>query len=174
MRLGDIPIEQSVGAVLVHNVIGTDGRKALSKGRMIRVEDVETLRDLGKTTVYAAWLEPGDVREDDAAERLAHLVAGNGVELSKPSGGRVNFYSMEKGFLRVDDELLRQINALEGVALATIPRYSPVKPKKMIATLKTIGLALPETRLNAATQVVREGGAVFSIIAVSRYKVALI
>lgn len=174
MHLGNVPLEQAVGAVLVHNIVGTDGRKVLSKGRVVRADDLATLKALGKETVYAAILEPGDIREDEAAERLARLVAGNGIDLSKPSGGRVNFYSTERGFLRVDDELLRRINALPGIALATIPRYSPVMPKKMVATLKTIGLALPGVTVAQAEQVVREGGTVFSITAIGKSQIALI
>ncbi len=174
MRLVNLPIEDAAGAILVHNVVGTDGRKALSKGRLVRAEDIDTLRALKLDTVYVAVLEPGDVREDDAAARLSRLVAGNGIDLSKPSTGRVNFYATERGFLRVESELLRKINGLRGVTLATIPPYAPVAPKKMVATLKTIGLALPETTLREAENIIRENGAVFSLTAVKNQKVAII
>ncbi|MDE3089252.1 MAG: molybdopterin-binding protein, partial [Chloroflexota bacterium] len=81
MRLENIPIDQSIGAILVHNIVGADGRKAFSKGHLVRTEDIEKLRALGNATVYAARLEPGDVREDDASARLARAVAGEGIEL---------------------------------------------------------------------------------------------
>jgi len=170
MKLQNIPIENSIGAILVHNVIGADGRKALSKGRAIRAEDIAILRALGKTTVYVAMLDPTDGREDDAAARLARAVAGDAVVPSTPSGGRVNFYPANPGFLRVDRERLKQINELQGVTLATIQNYSAIQPKKMIATLKTIGLALPENTLREAEKI----GATMSIASVKNQNVAII
>lgn len=170
MRLEEIPIENSVGAILVHNVAGADGRKALSKGRTIRQEDIETMRSLGKSAIYAAILDPGDVREDDAAAWLARTIAGAAVETSKPSGGRVNLYATQPGFLRVSVEALKRLNELNGVTLATIQNYSLVQPKKMIATLKTIGLALPEHILRDAEKV----GAALSVAAVKNKNVAIV
>lgn len=170
MQLENIPIENSIGAILVHNVIGADGRKALSKGRVIRAEDIATLRALGKTTVYAAILDPTDVREDDAAARLAASVAGDAVVASPPSGGRVNLYAAKNGFLRLNVETLKRLNELDGVTLATIQNYAAVQPKKMVATLKTIGLALPESVLREAEKI----GAALSIAAVKNQNVAIV
>ena len=129
MRLENIPIEQSAGAILVHNITAADGHKALSKGRVIRAEDVATLRAIGKSTVYVALLDPGDVREDDAAARLVRSVASQAIEASKPSGGRVNLYATQSGFLRLNVETLKRLNELNGVTLATIKNYAPVAPK---------------------------------------------
>lgn len=174
MQLKNIPVEQSVGATLVHNIVGADGRKVFSKGRIVRSEDVEKIRALGMDTLYAGILDPGDVREDDAAARLAKLAAGDDIEMSKPSGGRVNFYATQRGFLRVNSDALIRVNGLNGVTLATIARYSILAPKKMIATLKTIGLALPEAILREAEKIARERGAVLSIASVANKKVAVI
>ncbi|MBI3536717.1 MAG: molybdopterin-binding protein, partial [Chloroflexi bacterium] len=134
MQLKNIPIENSIGAILVHNIIGADGRKVFSKGHRVRAEDVEKLRALGTETIYAARLDADDVREDDAAVRLARASAGEGIEFSQPSGGRVNLYSTNDGFLRVNTDILKRINELDGVTLATIPNYARVAPKQMIAT----------------------------------------
>lgn len=170
MKLQDISIDDSVGAILVHNIIGADGRKALSKGRVIRAEDIATLHALGRATVYAAKLDPTDVREDDAAARLARSVSGEAVEASNPSGGRVNLYSASAGFLRVDVEGLKKFNELPGVTLATVARFAPTAPKKMIATLKTVGLALPESVLREAEKI----GAVLGVAAVKNQHVAIV
>jgi molybdenum cofactor cytidylyltransferase len=159
MHLKHIPIEQSPGTILVHNVIGLDGHKALSKGRLVQPQDIPTLQAVGLSTVYAALLDPGDVREDDAAQRLARAAAGAGIESGKPSGGRVNLYAAQRGLLRVNLDALDRFNALKGVTLATIARHSTVGPRKMAATLKTIGLALPETTLAQAEEIARGSGA---------------
>ena len=174
MKLQNIPIDHSVGAILIHNIVGADGRKIFSKGRVITAQDAEQLRALGKENVYAAMLDPDDVREDDAAARLARAVAGEQIELSKPSGGRVNFYAASNGFLQINRDALHRLNELDGVTLATIARYSAVKPRKMFATLKTVGLALPESILRQAEEIIATRGQAMSIASVQNQKVAII
>jgi len=174
MKLEDLPIEQAVGAILVHHLIGADGRKLLSKGHRITAEDVDKLRALGKPTIFVATLEPDDVREDDAAMRLARAVAGSRVELTKPSGGRVNFLATQKGFLRVNRNVLKSLNDLPGITLATKPGYSIVAPKKMVATIKTIGLALPASILRNAQAIVDAHGKAFDIVAPQIQRVAIL
>ncbi len=170
MKLENMLLDSALGAILVHNITGNDGSKVLSKGRVLDADSLAKIRALGMPTVYAALLEPGDVREDDAAIRLARAVGGDGIELSKPSGGRVNLYATRPGFVKIYFDELKRINELQGVTLATIPRWSYVAPKKMLATLKTIGLALPETTLRAAEEI----GVVVSVAPVAREKIAIV
>ncbi|HEX9075112.1 MAG TPA: molybdopterin-binding protein [Anaerolineae bacterium] len=174
MKLGIIPADQAVGKILVHNIVDAEGQKALSKGRQIRAEDIARLRALGKESVYVAIPEPGDVREDDAAVRLAKAAAGKGIEMSKPSGGRVNFYAGGHGMFRVNPAGLARLNALNGVTLATIAGNTAVAPKKMVATLKTIGLSLPETTLQQAEKIVQETGATLEVTPVKNQRAAII
>ncbi len=158
MKLVTIPAAQAAGTILVHNLIGPDGHKLITKGRLLTPEDVDKLRAIGQDNVYVGVPEADDVREDEAAGRLAALVAGDGLELSKPNSGRVNFYAAQPGFLRVHAEPLLRINGLQGVTLATIPNYTPVSPKKMVATLKTIGLAIPKRMISATDAIVHQMG----------------
>ncbi|MDE3091151.1 MAG: molybdopterin-binding protein, partial [Chloroflexota bacterium] len=71
-------------------------------------------------------------------------------------------------------DALARINELRGVTLATIARYSAVAPRKMIATLKTIGLALPEATLREAETIVGARGKTMSIATVQRHKIAIV
>jgi hypothetical protein len=170
VRLENIPLDHALGAILVHNITGADARKVFLKGRALNAEDLEKLRALKIEKVYVAMLDPGDVREDDAATRLARALAGDGIEISKPSGGRVNLYATRPGFLRVDRDALKHVNELPGVTLATIPGFARVAPKKMIATIKTVGLAIPETTIRAAEGI----GAMLSIAPAQIARVAII
>jgi hypothetical protein len=170
MQLKTISVNDALGAILVHNITGADGRKVFSKGRALSADDLEKLRALKIENVYVAMLDPGDVREDDAATRLARVIAGDGIEISKPSGGRVNLYATRPGFLRVDRDALKRVNELPGVTLATIPGFARVAPKKMIATLKTVGLAIPETTIRAAEGI----GAILNIAPAQIARVAII
>lgn len=170
MQLKIVPLDHALGAILVHHITGNDGSKVLSKGRVLDADDLEKLRAHKIETVYVAMLEAGDVREDAAAMRLARAVAGNAIEASKPSGGRVNLYATHPGFLKINSGALKRINELDGVTLATVTRWSRVAAKKMLATLKTIGLALPERTLRAAEAI----GAVVSVAPVARANIAIV
>ncbi len=174
MQLKDLAIDRAVGSILVHNVFGPDGHKALLKGRLLTADDIARLRSLGKDTVYVGVLETDDVREDEAAAQLAQLVIGDGIDLSKPSGGRVNLYAKQQGFLRVNRVSLGRVNGLNGVTLATIRRYAPVTPKKMVATLKTVGLALPGKMIRATDAIVHQEGRVLQVAPVANQHVAII
>lgn len=172
MYLANVPIEQSLGGILVHNVPDAEGHKALMKGHQITPADIERLRALGKLEVYVARLEQGDIRENDAALLVARSAAGEGTTPSQASGGRVNLFATARGVHNINHEALRRLNAIRGVTVATLPAHVPVEPKAMIATIKTIGLALPETAMQQVDQVAREHGAALWVRAMAMTRVA--
>src|SRR5690606_7275211 len=77
MKFGPVAIEAAEGVILAHSLALPSG--SLRKGRRLSADDVAALRDAGMASVIAAELEPGDVGEDEAATRLASLMAGDGV-----------------------------------------------------------------------------------------------
>ena len=148
MKFGPIPIEEAAGKLLGHNLAGPDGRRLFRKGKPITAEDIQKLRQLGRKSVYAAEIEPGDVLEDPAALRLAEAVSGSGMRLSRAAGGRVNLFAEVKGVLRVDIGALSSFNSFPGVTLATLPAHSVVRPNEIVATLKIIPYALPDSLIS--------------------------
>jgi molybdenum cofactor cytidylyltransferase len=171
MKFGPVPIERAEGKILGHHVAGADGRRALRKGRPLTVTDIALLRQLGRQTVYVAELEPGDVDENAAAWRVAQAVSGQGIRLSGPSTGRVNLMATSLGILRVDVERLAQINACEGITLATLldhtavgtsasGKTSPLTGRKMVGTVKILPYGLPDQVVRAAEAVAAKGGPV--------------
>ncbi len=174
MKLATISIEDTIGAILIHNIADAQGHKALPKGHRLTADDVEKLRALGKQQVYVGLLEADDVRENDAVIRIARAVAGENVSITAPSGGRVNLLASTGGLVHVKSNALKQTNMFEGVTVATVPAHSVVESKKMIATIKTIGLALPESVLQQVELIARENGAVVSVRALSTARVAVI
>ena len=143
MRFGPVPLEAAEGRILGHNVAGPDGRRALRKGRPLTAADVETLRALGRRTIYVADPETGDVGEDEAARRIAAAAAGPGVSTSPSSAGRVNLLASVLGVLRVEVERVTDLNLSEGVTLSTLSPGAAVRPRQLVATVKVIPYALP-------------------------------
>ncbi len=91
MKFGETPLADAEGAILAHNVkLGTS---SLKKGRALAAADIAALRAAGALTVIAARLEPGDVGENDAADRIAGSITCPGVVAAAAFTGRANFFA---------------------------------------------------------------------------------
>jgi len=153
MKFGPVPIEEAAGKILGHNVARPDGRRLLRKGRELTAADVEALRALGRTTVYVAELEPGDVDEDTAAARLAEAVMGPGLRMTGPSTGRANLYATVRGVVLLDPSRLARFNSFPGITLATLTAHSVVPEGQMVATIKILPYSVPAADVTAAVHV---------------------
>ena len=142
MKFGPVPVDHAAGHILGHNVADASGRRALRKGKTLTAEDLELLRSLQRDSVYVVQLEPGDVDENAAADRIAAALAGPRLRLSAAQTGRVNIYAQQLGVFRVDVARLDEINAGPGIALATLRNHSAIRPERMVATLKVVPFAL--------------------------------
>ncbi len=174
MKFGPVPLDQAEGRILGHNVAGPDGKRLLRKGKALRREDVESLRGLGRSTVYVAELERGDVDENTAAQRIAQAALGPGLRLSGASTGRVNLVATVLGVFRFAEERLRAVNASEGVTVASLASQAVVRPGQTVATVKVIPYAVREDEVGRGEAVAREGGALLRVDALLRRRVGLV
>lgn len=151
MQFSSVPLSDAIGHILGHNVTGESGRRILRKGRILTAQDVAKVREIGRTTLYVAQLDPTDIPEDAAARQIAEAVCG-GKYLRRSTGatGRVNIYAETLGLVRVDVTGLFALNRLLGVTLATLPTNTAVNNGKMVATLKIIPYAISAETLQAA------------------------
>lgn len=141
MKFGSVPLDQAEGAVLAHSVALDKGR--LRKGRVLNAEDLTTLRGAGLSEVIAARLEPGDLGEDAAAERLAQALVPDpvlaGLRIGKASTGRVNLHAEAPGVIEVLADRIHALNALHPmITVATVPQWQRVAAGGMVATVKII------------------------------------
>jgi molybdenum cofactor cytidylyltransferase len=58
----------------------------------------------------------------------------------------------------VDDDLLRQVNSLSSVVIATTPNFSFARSGQRIATVKSAPFAVAQTELEAVIKIVKERG----------------
>lgn len=141
MRFGDLPLADAEGAVLAHSI--RQGCVSLKKGRVLGRQDLDALREHGVESVIAARLEPGDVPEDEAAQRIAEALTGPGLRAGEAFTGRANLYATEDGVAVIDRERIDRINAIdESVTVGTLPAFQPVQRKQMVATIKIIPFAV--------------------------------
>lgn len=154
MIFGPTPLDEAKGAILAHS-LRLSGR-VLKKGTVLDEEAIAALKEAGKREVITARLEAGDVPENEAAERLAAALTAPLVARSRAATGRVNLLAETAGLLVLDEKRINSINAVdESLTVATLPNYTPVAPKEMIATIKVIPFTVPGTVLGVAEAVAR-------------------
>jgi molybdenum cofactor cytidylyltransferase len=129
----------------------------LRKGTVIDREDREALTAAGYQSVIAAVLEPGDIHENDAADRLGQVVAGDRVRCDRPFTGRSNLYSKVAGVLLVDRQQIDRLNRIDpAITVATLPDRSAVEAGRMVATVKIIPFAVDRAKLEEAVRLAHE------------------
>lgn len=149
MWFGSLATEEAIGGILAHSLATPDG--VLKKGRRLSADDVARLTAAGYRMVTIARLGAGDIGEDAAAAHVAGAVAGAGVRVEPPFTGRANLYAEATGLASFDAAKLNALNLIdEGLTIATVAPFERVVPGQMIATVKVIPFALPETVIDAA------------------------
>ncbi|MBN1628345.1 MAG: molybdopterin-binding protein [Thermoleophilia bacterium] len=154
MRTQEIPIDESVGLTLAYDLTGITPGKAkgavLRRGHVIHEDDLELLRDIGKSYVQILELAPDEVHEDDAALTLGRLVAGEGIEVTLPGEAWADLVATTSGLLKVDAERLLKLNLLDEVLIATRHDNTPVGAGELVARAKVRGLAVRQDVLDDA------------------------
>ncbi|MEZ5852623.1 MAG: molybdopterin-binding/glycosyltransferase family 2 protein [Hyphomicrobiaceae bacterium] len=153
MKFGRFSLSEAAGTILAHSIATPSG--AIKKGRTLGPAEIARLEAAQITSVVAARLEPDDVGEDLAAERIARAVGGGGLRLAAPFTGRANLYATAAGIVVLDRERIRRLNAIdEAITIATVPPYERVEPGQMVATVKVITFAVPDAAVRAAEDIV--------------------
>ena len=86
LRGSRLSAEGIEGAVLAQTLLVPDDhhRVLLLKGRILTKEDWAVVAGARVDELHVVRMETGDVHEDEAARRLAKLVAGSGVIVHGP------------------------------------------------------------------------------------------
>ena len=146
MRFGKVQLDAAGGGILAHSL--RRERMVFRKGQVLGPTELAALSQAGVESVTVALLDPGDVEENEAARRVAAALGGSGVAEGAPSTGRVNLFATQAGLLSFDPAAIDRVNAVsEDVTLATFPLLAPVEAGQMVATVKIIPFAVPETVL---------------------------
>lgn len=151
MEFGPIPVEDAEGRMLAHS-IRIDGQRH-PKGKILSREDVASLVAAGIAEIWAARLGPDDLAEDEAAALIAAPMAGEHLTISAPFTGRVNIYADSPGLFRVDAGAINAANGVdEAITIATLPDFTRVTQRQMLATVKIIPYAAPVDAAKAAAE----------------------
>ena len=173
MKFGPLPVRDCLGAILVHGQ--TLGGHRYRKGRILDTADIESLDAAGVEEITVALLEDGDIDENTAARRLAEAAAGPGVRTGTEGTGRVNLFAAHAGLVQLDPDAVNRVNAIdEGITIATLNPLDRVEEDQVIATVKIIPFAVPDSALAAAESAAREGRGLTRVHAYGTRNIALI
>lgn len=154
IRPDTTPTHTLIGLVLTHTILHPTGRRAFPKGHSLTESDIPTLTTILHTThtpIHAVRLDPDDILEDPAAQRLATALLGSstgtGVAQRPPIQSRVNLEATHKGLLRVDPNAIFTINRHPGIGVFTAIDRLPVLPGTIVAGAKIAPVAIPNHTL---------------------------
>jgi molybdenum cofactor cytidylyltransferase len=172
VKFGPIPTSEAGGAILAHSQPLASGK--LPKGHRLQADDLARLQAEGVTTVIACRLEPGDLVEDEAADRLSAAIEPRGLTRSPASTGRVNFYASANGLFRANRTLVDRFNSVDpAITLACLADRRDVRAGDLVATVKIIPLAVAGAHV-AETAALLQEGIVFEVAPYRRRRVHLV
>jgi molybdenum cofactor synthesis domain-containing protein len=149
--LKKIHIKDAVGTVLAHDLTriipGKLKGPAYRKGHIVQKNDIVELLKMGKEHLYVLDLSEGLLHEDDAALRIANAVCGDNLSWTAPKEGKSSIFSTCDGLLKIDVELLLQINRMDDIIVATLKNSYPCKKDQIVAATRIIPLVIPEDRI---------------------------
>jgi len=158
MRAQTVDIRESTGRILCCTIFRPGGRKLMAKGHTLSEEDVRLLETEGLGQVWVTELEQGEVGEDEAVRQSAVEIGCGSLEIRLAAGGRANLIATEDCCVLVDDELLKQINCISSVVIATCPNFSYARAGQRIATVKSAPFAVAQSQLDAIISILKERG----------------
>jgi len=158
MKLKTIKTIDAVGHVLCHDVTKIVPNEfkgpVFRKGHIVREEDIEVLLSVGKDILYVWEDLEGYVHENDAAVRLKNLIAGENIEITEIKEGKINLISKVDGILKIDLDLLKKLNMIDEIIVATKPNLMYVEKGMKIAGTRVVPLLIKEEKLLLAESLI--------------------
>ncbi|MGB2289067.1 MAG: hypothetical protein ACPH52_04910, partial [Candidatus Puniceispirillaceae bacterium] len=100
MQLAEFATADCQGLVLAHRQNFADG--SIAKGTLLTADHLAELGAAGIDTLICARPDAGDVHEDEAAARLASLLAPDNLDFTMAATGRVNIKVPRQGLVRYE------------------------------------------------------------------------
>jgi molybdenum cofactor cytidylyltransferase len=158
MRAQTIDVKHATGRILCCTIFRAGGKKLLAKGHLISEGDARMLETEGMKEVWVTELEEGEVGEDDAVMQVATEIGCGTLEIRLAAGGRANLFATESSCILVDDELLKRINCIASMAIATAPNFSYARAGNRVATVKSAPFVVAQPEVEAIISLVKEHG----------------
>lgn len=171
-----VRVEDAVGRTLCHDITAMrDGFKgaAFKRGHVVREEDIEELKNIGKQHIFVWEEHAGEIHEEDAALRMSKMAPMEGTYKKGPSEGKILYFAKERGLFRVDTNLLRQINSIGDITISCLPDHYPVEADARLVSMRIVPLVTKEAQIVEAEKMC-EGKQLFSLRPYHHKKIGVI
>lgn len=155
-----IPTVEAEGHILCHDLTqiikGVTKDARFRKGHVVTKEDIPVLLSMGKEHLYIWEKEEGMLHENEAAQILYDICAGEGMEPTPVKEGKIELVAQRDGLFTVDTGRLFQINRLGEMMIATRHGNLPVKKGDKLAGTRVIPLVIEQEKMNEAKRLAGE------------------
>ena len=173
----EVEERQAVGTVLAHDLTqiipGEYKGPKFKKGHVITEEDVPLLLSMGKKHLFVLEKDDTDVHEDEAAYRIASRAAGSGIELTKPSEGKIELIASVDGLLKIERDRLFELVSQDEIMFAAIHDNIVVRKGEKLAGTRIIPLFVAEEILKKAEDILA-GEPIIRIVPLKEMKVGVV
>lgn len=173
----EIRTQDAVGHVLCHDITqiipGVIKDARFRKGHVVTEEDIPVLLSLGKEHLYVWEKDDSKYHEDEAAEILCELCMNDYMERSQVKEGKIELKATARGVLKVDAQLLNQINSLGQMMIASRHSNSPVEPGDKLCGTRIIPLVIEKEKMEEARRLCG-GKKIFTILPYQEKKVGIV
>lgn len=173
----EIRTEDAVGCVLCHDItqIIKDKKKGVlfSKGHIVKEEDIPLLLSVGKEHLFVWEQKEGMLHENEAAQILYEICAGDHMEGGAPKEGKIQIKALEDGLFKVRKEALFAVNSLGDMIISCRHGNFPVKKGDNLAGTRVTPLVIEKEKMEKAREA---AGAepIFSILPYKNKKVGIV
>jgi len=131
MKIQTLPVEQSAGRIVSHDLTLIDPETGFKgarfkRGHKICENDIPLLKRMGKNHIALIELDCDEVHEDDAALQLGERIKGDGLELRGPEEGKCSLLAARSGLLFYNEDDVDFINEDPDWIFTTRPNKTPV------------------------------------------------
>lgn len=159
----EIKTTEAEGHVLCHDITeivrGVTKGAAFRKGHVVSADDIPKLLRLGKESLFVWEKQDGMMHEDEAAHILYGICAGGAeyIRASEPKEGKIEAIAGADGLLMIDTELLRRVNSVGDMMIATRHSGTPVKEGDHLAGTRIIPLVIAEGKMKQVKELAGSG-----------------
>ncbi|MEG0306632.1 MAG: molybdopterin-binding protein [Clostridium sp.] len=147
-----VKVEDSIGMVVAHDltkIVANEFKGArFKKGHIIELKDIEEMKSMGKNHVYVLELDEENLHEDDAVNEIVQAIKGNNIFFEGPKEGKINLLATTSGLLKVNLEMLYDINSIKDIVVSTLHNNTVVKSGDIVAATKVTPLVIEKKYIN--------------------------
>ena len=167
----------AVGQILCHDItqIIKDQKKGVlfKKGHVVREEDIPALLSVGKEHLFVWEKKEGMLHENEAAEILYKISAGEHMHGSEIKEGKIELIADCDGLLKIRRDALQAVNSLGEMMIASRHGDFPVRKGDKIAGTRIIPLVIEKEKMDRAEKAAGETP-IFSILPFRNKKAGIV